>query len=514
MTALRLVARALLALWRVGLVRVSPFMAWRIYLAWRRCRGTMAFLAEVAALRFGSRQALVDDDGAVTFAALRASYEALARRLVRQLGAGPGRKVVILGRNHRSLVVGLLAAARSGADVLLLDPDSPPGALANALVGQNADIILHAPELDVAVFASDARRIALTADASDGFANEPLPRVGHAGRLLVLTSGSTGTPKSIGRKPSIPQLLPVLLGLFDALPIVLHRPTLLAVPLFHGHGLATLATALACAAPLHLGRRYEIAPLLSRASIEQAPIVVSVPTLLFRWLAAGPVTTGVAAVVSGSAPLDAQLCRRVLDGVGPVLYNLYGSTEAGVVSLATPAMLRAAPGTVGQPLPGNEVRLLDGNGQLAPPGQIGRIHARGPLVVRGDAEGWLDTGDLGRWDEAGCLHVCGRADGMFVSGGENVYPQEVEGCLRDHPAVAEAAIAVVPDAEFGQRMRAFVVVRKGDVLPPEDLRAWLRERLDRCKLPRSIELVPALPRNALGKIDRPALQRILERAQT
>jgi acyl-CoA synthetase (AMP-forming)/AMP-acid ligase II len=241
------------------------------------------------------------------------------------------------------------------------------------------------------------------------------------------------------------------------------------------------------------------------------PVVVSVPTLLGRWLADGSAKNQVAAVLTGSAPLLPQLCRRLLATLGPVVYNLYGSSEAGVVSLATPAMLVEAPGTVGRPLPGTEVRMLEANGQQPAAGQLGRIHVRGPLVLRHDAEGWLDTGDLGRFDEAGRLHICGRADGMFVSGGENVYPQEVEACLHEHPAVAEAAIAVVADAEFGARMRAFFVVRPGAALGPEELRAWLRPRLDRHQQPKSCERVLSLPRNLLGKIDRPALQQIAER---
>jgi fatty-acyl-CoA synthase len=529
MTRSRLYVRALRALWRVGLLRIWPWMALRIWLAWLRCRGSLAFLAEVAAIRAGSRVALIDDDGPLTFAELRARYEALAGDLIARLSAGPGRQIAIIGRNHRSVIVALLAAARTGADALLLNPDSPPSVLAKLLAAcpppgrtganggakQNGEasptIILHAAGLDVAALAPGAPRLALPLDLEYGSATAPLPRLTQPGRLCVLTAGSTGLPKRIGRKPTIASLLPILLGLLEAMPITMHRPTVLAVPLFHGHGLATLAAALAFASPVHLARRYAIAPLLERSPIASPPVVVSVPTLLARWVAAGPVRGRVAAVLTGSAPLEPQLCRRLLEVLGPVVYNLYGSTEAGVVALATPSMLAEAPGTVGRPLPGTEVRVLDAAGRETAAGQSGRIQVRGPLVLRGDAEGWLDTGDLGRFDEAGRLHICGRTDGMFISGGENVYPQEVESCLIEHPCVTEAAIAVVADAEFGARMRAFVVVRPGAPLTREALCTWLRERLDRHQQPRSIELLDALPRNLLGKIDRPALQVLAER---
>jgi acyl-CoA synthetase (AMP-forming)/AMP-acid ligase II len=296
----------------------------------------------------------------------------------------------------------------------------------------------------------------------------------------------------------------------ELLPISLHRPTVIAVPLFHGHGLSSLAMALACAAPIQLGRRYEIAPLLSRLPAGAQPIVVSVPTLLERWQATGPGAAPVGAIVTGSAPLDPRLCQQILETRGPVLYNLYGSSEAGVVSMASPAMLQAAPGTVGRPLPGNEVRIVGPGGRQAPPGQVGGIQVRGPLVAPVDTGDWFDTGDLGRLDEEQRLHVCGRADQMFVSGGENVYPQRVRECLQDHPAVHEAVIAVVQDPEFGHRMRAFVVARPGMPLEHDELREWIRERVERFEVPRSIEILPDLPRNALGKVDRPALLELPE----
>jgi len=518
MTKLRLSARALRALWRVGILRLWPWTAFAVWLAWRRCRGSLAFLAEVAALRGGRRLALVDDDGPLCFAELRARYQTLAGELIDRFAAGPGRQIAIVGRNHRSLVVALLAAARTGADVLLLNPDSPPAVLASLLAAsagagpREQPILLHAAELDLGLVAPHAPRLALEPDVGRSAPSRPLPRLRRPGQLCILTAGSTGAPKRIGRKPTVASLLPVLLGFLDALPLAMHRPTVAALPLFHGHGLATLATALAFVAPVYIARRHEIGPLLARAPSPSAPVVVSVPTLLARWLGTKAPRAEVAGVLTGSAPLPPRLCRELLEALGLIVYNLYGSSEAGVLSLATPSMLAAAPGTVGRPLPGTEIRVVAAEPREGALSRPGRLRARGPLVLHADAQGWLDTGDLGRFDDAGLLHVCGRADGMFISGGENVYPQVVEARLAEHPAVAEAAIAVVPDAELGARMRAFVEVRPGAPVTGEALRAWLRDRLDRHEQPKSIALVATLPRNALGKIDRPALQRLAERA--
>lgn len=492
-----LYAKALRALWNVGLLRLWPWMLFRIWLAWRHCRGSLAFLAEVATLRAGDRLALVDDDGALSYRELRVQYEALAAELLAHGLAGPGRQLAIVAHNHRRWVVALLAASRTGADVVLINPHSPAPVLAKLLRAPTT--ILHEPDIDTTKLPSDCPRFALT-ESSPGRELQ-LPPLRQAGRLCVLTAGSTGLPKRIGRRPSLGSVLPLVLGLIEQLPVTLYRPTVLAVPLFHGHGLATLAMALAFAAPVHLARRTEIAALLARRPIDPPPVVVSVPTLLARWLDAGPRNEKLAAVLTGSAPLEARLCRRLLDALGSIIYNLYGSSEAGVVSLATPSMLDAAPGTVGMPLPGTEVRLV--GSQIA-----GRIQVRSPLIVGQDPQGWLDTGDLGVIDPAGLLHVRGRADGMFISGGENVYPQAIEATLLEHPAVAEAAIAVVPDAEFGARMRAYVVATASLPLTADELRAWLHQRLDRHEQPKSVELIATLPRNALGKIDRPALTKL------
>jgi acyl-CoA synthetase (AMP-forming)/AMP-acid ligase II len=508
-TTARLALRIVRALWRSGLLRLSPVQALRVLGAWWRCGSSLAALAAFAAVRFPDRCALHDEDGPLTFGELVASGDALASSLHADHGLRAGQQAALLCRNHRGFVVGVLALGRLGVDVLVLSSDSPGRALRRIFERQPVALVLHDAELAplLATSAPQLRRCRVDLPAG-ARPRRALPRVRRAGQLVVLTSGSTGVPKGVRRRPTLASVLPTVAGLLDGLPLRMHRPAVLAIPLHHGYGLTTLAMTLAMAAPLHLGRRFAIAPLLARLPEDAAAVLVSVPTLLRRWLRQRPASPRLllAAVVSGSAPLDAGLCLDLLDACGPVLFNLYGSTEAGVMAMATPAELRAAPGTVGRPLPGTAVRLLDGAGRPVEAGAMGRIQVRGPLVLRPAANGWLDTGDLGRLDTQGRLFVCGRADAMFVSGGENVYPEETEATLATHPALADAAVTVVPDAEFGQRMLAWVVPRAGcATLDEVVLRDWLRERLERYQLPRRIALVPRIPRNALGKIDRPAL---------
>jgi len=447
--------------------------------AWWNCRSSLAVLAEWAALRAPHRIALEDEQGCLTYAQLLGKMHRLALRL-QDLGLRPGGRVALMCPNGREFVLGLLACLRLGAEVLPLDPATPELRLQKLLQLQGIQQVLRPEDLSCAEASFQGR----------------LPGLKSPGQLIVLTSGTTGVAKGVRRRPTLWQLLPLTVGLLRGLPLRPCSPMALAIPLFHGYGLAALAMALFLLDPLVLARRLDIGPLLRRCP---GAFLISVPTLLRRWLQQ-PQLEPVRAILTGSAPLAPELCLELLERCGPCLYNLYGTSEAGVIALASPKDLQAAPGCVGFALPGNRIRLDSSPGP---------IRVQGPLVVGAGPQGWYFTGDLGRLDEQGRLHVCGRADSMFVSGGENVYPHEIEEVVCSHPEVAEALVLVVKDDDFGQR--AVVVVRPEahDTLDEKELRMWTEARLERCKRPRNYYLLPELPLNALGKIDRPRLVQTL-----
>jgi len=539
---LRLLGRILRVLAGSGLVALSLPQWLGVLRAWWIWGNSFAFLGRVGAIRFPGRVALVDDQGELTFSQLWSQAQQLAGVLRSRHALEAGSQVALLCPSQRGFALGLLAATGLGADVLPLGCDLPEVVLQTLVERQRVSLILYHGELGARLRVSLPNLPAEALEvSSDGLGEQalkspaglhratgarvkgwPWPRRG--GQLVVLTSGSTGISKGIRRRPGLGELLPVLSGLLDSLPFRMHQPFVLAIPLFHGYGLATLAMSLALGSPLYLAADYAIAPLLARfthpqspsregeirVSAEQPPVLVSVPTLLFRWLANLEQAPPLAAIVTGSAPLHPDLCQALLRHLGPILYNLYGSTEAGLVALATPSVLERAPGSVGRPLAGNQVRILDCSGQALGPDQIGKIWVRGPLVLQPGADGWRDTGDLGRFDRAGYLHVCGRADSMLVSGGENVYPHELEDLLARHPDVEEAVIVVVDDPEFGQRMRAAVVLKPLHQVEEAELRDWLKSRLERWKMPRQLRILQAIPRNSLGKVDRPALNALLD----
>jgi fatty-acyl-CoA synthase len=309
------------------------------------------------------------------------------------------------------------------------------------------------------------------------------------------------------------------------LPLRSGEPMLVAPPLFHGFGLVYLGAALVLGTPLVLCRRFSAAAVLQLVEKHRVRSLFVVPVMLRRLLAAtGDVDVSSLRVIGcGAAPLTPALASAALSAFGDVLYNLYGSVEAGWGTVAGPADLRAAPGTVGRPPHGVVIRVLGDGGEVLPAGAVGRVCVGGGLAFDGytdgdggqgrrvgevggaGAAGLVDTGDLGHLDEAGRLFVDGRADDMIVSGGENVFPQVVEDCLAGHPAVGEVAVFGVPDPEFGQRLAAYVVPVAGGVVSEDDLLAYVRGRLARYEVPREVIFVGELPRTATGKVLRTAL---------
>jgi acyl-coenzyme A synthetase/AMP-(fatty) acid ligase len=216
---------------------------------------------------------------------------------------------------------------------------------------------------------------------------------------------------------------------------------------------------------------------------------------------------------SGSA-LPGDMATTWMDAFGENLYNLYGSTEVAWASIATPEDMRAAPGTAGRPPRGTVVRLYDEDGTEVPPGRTGRIFVGNEMLFEGYTGGGakdvigelMATGDVGRFDEDGRLFVEGRDDEMIVSGGENVFPKEIEDTLARHEAVADVAAVGVPDHDFGQRLRAFVVLEKGMTASEDELKAHVKANLARYKVPREIVFLDELPRNATGKVLKRQLQ--------
>lgn len=474
--------------------------------------------------------AIIDDRGELTFAEFARRTNRLANALrVEVPGTRPG--IGILCRNHADALVILCGAAATGARVVLLGADFGPRQVTAVAEREKLDAIFYDAEFADAAAAFGGRRWCAWYDGEQpddalerllacGADTVP-PRPAQTGSLVILTSGTTGVPKGAPRGE--PRTLTLTAGLIERIPLRGNERVLLSAPVFHGWGLLVAILVLMLGSTLVLHRRFDAPRALRDLERLNCSTFIAVPTMIRRVLALGDAVrdadlTALQIVASGGARLDPALVAQVRADLGEVLHNLYGSTEAAYISIATPEDLAIAPDCAGRPPIGNVVRIADEGGRTVPAGTEGRILVRTPGQIeaytdgtsRSDADGYLDTGDRGRLDADGRLYVAGRSDSMVVSGGENVFPEELEVTLQAHPAVADATVTPVEDAEFGQRLRAYVVRAAGAALDEEEVRAHVAAELPRSRMPRDIVFVDELPRSSSGKVLRHTIDELKE----
>jgi fatty-acyl-CoA synthase len=519
-TADEMVYAALAA--RSGLLGVElPHRVARIVLAFRRYGGVGA-LATVAAIRHGSRVAVVDELGSMTFDELDRQSNALANAW-RALGLQPREGVAILARNHRGFLVSTFAAGKCGARIVLLNTDFAGPQIREVAEREGTDLLVHDEEYADVLAGVEPRRGRFrcwadtpgpdTIDALiAGAATAPPPAPGVPAKIILLTSGTTGTPKGAPR--SEPRSLAPLGALLSRVPLKARRVTVLPAPMFHTLGFAHALLAVGFGCTLVVRRRFDPAAVLQDLSDHQAAALIVVPVMLQRLVDLDEDAfkdkdlSKLEVIFVAGSQLGAELCERVTAAFGPVVYNLYGSTEVAYATVATPADLAEEPGCVGHAVRGAVVKIFDDHGRELPAGNTGRIFVGNAFQFEGytgggDKEriqGLMSTGDVGHFDARGRLFVDGRDDDMIVSGGENVFPGELEELLARHPAIREAAAVGVPDETFGHRLRAFVVVRDGEALTEDELKDHVRSNLARYKVPREVVFLDELPRNPTGKV--------------
>ena len=511
---------------RAGMAHPSrPDRTLGALLALHRWGTTLAGGYVAAAARHPQRTALIDELGPLSFAELDRRSNALANGFARH-GVGPGRGVAIMCRNHRGFVEASVACSKLGGHALYLNT-AFAAPLVRAVVEREQPVaVVYDQEFSDAVGQATEGRTAFVAWLEDrARASHPSledviasdPRTPPApppepGRTVILTSGTTGPPKGANR--ASPGSLAPAAGLLSRIPLHAEEVTLISAPLFHAWGFAHMFLGTALGSTLVLRRRFDPEDAVRAIAEQRANALIVVPVMLQRIVELGHAvlrrydtsSLGVIAV-SGSA-LSGALARRALDHFGDVVYNLYGSTEVAWATIADPTDLRVAPGTAGRPPRGTTVKLLDEDGNEVAPGQSGVIFVGSELLFEGYTSGadkarvgaLMSTGDVGHFDADGRLFIDGRDDDMIVSGGENVYPGEVEEILDGVPGVREAAVIGVEDAEWGQRLRAYIEVENGAALTEQSLKDHVKRNLAGYKVPRDVVFVDELPRNATGKV--------------
>jgi acyl-CoA synthetase (AMP-forming)/AMP-acid ligase II len=500
-----------------------PDKAVKVVSALVRWGASPALGITTAAIHHPGEAALIDERGSLTFEQLHRRSNALAHAFER-MGIGYGDGIGIMCRNHRGFIETTLAAAKLGASALYLNTMFAGPQLAEVTRREGPKVLVYDEEFDELLDGVDegVQRVvgwadgeteaptldSLIASAGDGDLKPPPDKP----RFVILTSGTTGTPK--GAQRSSPDGLFALAALIDRIPYRSRDTMMVAAPLFHSWGFFHFVMGLPTASTLVLRRRFDPEGTLAAVQEHRAQVLAVVPVMLQRilqlpeeTLASYDLSSLRITSLSGSA-LPGELAIAWMDRFGDNIYNLYGSTEVAYATVATPEELRAAPGTAGKAPRGTVVRLYDGEGREVPRGEVGRIFVGNEMSFEGYTggggkdviDGLLSSGDVGHIDSVGRLFIDGRDDEMIVSGGENVFPREVEDLLADHEAVAETAVIGVEDEEFGQRLKAFVALKEGVEVSEEDLKAHVKQHLAGYKAPREIEFVAELPRNATGKV--------------
>ncbi len=460
------------------------------------------------AARHPRRSAVIDDAGALSWREMDARTDRLAGHL-RARGVAEGDAVGLLARNGRGFVQAATALAKCGADVLYLNTGLAAAQLEEVLHREGAVGVLHDADLAGQVGPASARRLHLTTELLEALADEPAappPKPAHVSRQVILTSGTTGAPRGAARAGGgIDDLVSALSGM----PLRSGETTVIASPVFHAWGLGHLSLAMVLGSTLVLRRRFDAAQVLRDIQDHQATALVVVPVMLDLLLKADPASydlSSLRVIASSGAALPGDLATRVLDAFGPVLYNLYGSTEVAYAAVASPADLAADPRCAGRAPHGVTLRVVDDRGRDVPPGEPGRIFVGSGLAFEGYTDGsdkerldgLVATGDLGVLDAEQVLTVLGRTDDMVVVGGENVYVSQVEDVLQLHPAVREVAVVGADDPTYGVQLVAHVVLDRA--VDDAVLRDWVRERLARFAVPRQVVRHDVLPRNATGKV--------------
>jgi fatty-acyl-CoA synthase len=522
-----------------GAFRLEPPLNYAALAADIRKWGEIGMLPALNARRTPNRTAIIDDDGPLTYKELDEATNAVAHGLLAK-GVRGGDGVAILARNHRWFSIANFGCARVGARIILLNSEFSGPQIKEVAEREGAKLIIHDDEYTQAVSQADPplgklRALGTNPDAVDSSASasgeEPpestdetladlvaqnsksrAPKATKHASIIILTSGTTGTPKGANR--STPPTLAPIGGILSHVPFKAGEVTSLPSPMFHALGYLHATIAMFLGSTLVLRRRFKPTLVLQDIEKHKATALVVVPVMLSRILAAveqlenKPDLSSLRIVfVSGSA-LGADLAERALKDIGPVVYNMYGSTEIAFATIAEPKHLQRNSSTVGPVVKGVKVKIFDENGNELPKGEVGRIFVGTTFPFEGYTggggkqiiDGLLSSGDVGYFDDDGLLYISGRDDEMIVSGGENVFPAEVEDLITGHPDVVEATAIGVEDKEWGHRLRAFVVKKQDASLDEDTVKHYVRDHLARYKVPREVIFLDELPRNPTGKI--------------
>ena len=507
--------KLLYVLYKIKLL--SPRALFGLFAALYKYGINLMALVYFSAKNNGDRVAIADEQETLTYSQLLKQCDELSFGLIQKYQLGSGKKVGLVCKNHASLIKMIYAVSATGADIYLLNAELSEEQLSSMLERHHFNLLVMDEERScLSELYAHKGAVLLSYHAVLPAVNNlsfSSPEREHkrsrtsTGRLVLLSGGTTGSAKEAVHKPSLFNYLDPFYDFLTRLKILKYNTVYIATPIYHGYGIAVLILfcALGKKAVVRRGFHAEMACRFIRE--HQAEVVTVVPLMLHKMLRMNiNDLKSLKCIASGGAELNPRLVQETLTQLGGVLYNLYGTSEAGLNIIATPQDLAYSASTIGRKIKGVHLNILDKNKKEVGIGRVGQFCIKNRWSMKNSAQAWIETGDLGYQDENGLYYLCGRTDSMIVSAGENVYPFEVEQVLLTHPQVEDAAVIGVHDEHYGQRLKAFVQLQPSDETTAEELMEWLRPRLARFQLPREIVLVRDLPYTPLGKRNKKLLE--------
>lgn len=496
---------------------LSPLAFFRLISAIYKHGINLMALLNFSARTYGKKIALVDEEETLTYNQLFAQSVELSVVLRERYQLTKGKKAGLLCKNHASLVKAIFAVSLSGADLYLLNAEMSKDQLNNILERHDFDLLVYDEEQS-SLFEQSSYTKAKLLSYHDTFpainnllaASMSEKQIRHrtsSGKLVLLTGGTTGNAKEAAHKPSLFNYLDPFSAFLTRLKILNYHTAYIATPIYHGYGVAVLLLFCALGKKVVIHRKFDAEKACQLIREHQVEVVTVVPLMVHKMLKSNADDLkSVSCIASGGAELNPKLVKETLSQWGEVLYNLYGTSEAGLNIIATPQDLTYSAHTIGRKIKGARLMIVDDHKKEVEIGRVGQFCIKNKWSMRNNTNSWIETGDLGYRDEQGYYFLCGRADSMIISAGENVYPLEVEQVLLTHPSVEDAAVIGIRDEYFGQRLKAFVILTLPAETTEEKLAEWLRSRLARYQLPKEIIFVDHLPYTSLGKLDKKLLK--------
>ncbi|MCG7236400.1 AMP-binding protein [Corynebacterium sp. ACRQP] len=481
---------------------------------------TTAREVEQGAAAAPDRIALIDDTGVLTYRQLRDDSRSLAKWLLAlqdERGLDELR-IGVMARNGRGIILPLAAKGYAGAHIFLLNIGSSPEQLAGIFAENDINVLFIDDEFADRLPANTDGITIVRAheDGGEGLSvgqvvrmdvDRQLPRWPKHGNLVLMSSGTTGIPKGIVRPE--PRMPFVVAGYLEAIPWRAGDTVQLTASIFHTWGWSALQVALATRSTIVTRRIFDPEACFRDIQRYRCDGLISSPIFFKQMLDLQEHydTSSLRYLASAGNAVTPSLLRRTTERFGPILANIYGSTELALAAAASPEQMQADPTTVGKVPPGTVLKLYDDQGKEVRPGETGRIFLYNETALRGytnpatemvEIDGLVEMGDLGYLDDDGYLHVQSRNDDMIIVGGENVHPQSVVEVLEDMPGVGEVYAHGVDDEQMFKRIAVWVV-RSADITA-DAVRDWVRAHLADHSIPRDVHFVDELPRNAVGKV--------------